>query len=108
MLQPYPTRAESGSPFEVDLKAATAGYRASRLMNKPVANERSEIVGNLEDIILGADGKANFAVIDVGSVSLGPHIVVIPFERLKINKDEDTILLPGVVKSGLQKLAVFP
>jgi hypothetical protein len=43
-----------------------------------------------------------------GSVSFGPHIVVIPFERLKIDKDQGTILLPGVAKSDLQKLAAFP
>jgi sporulation protein YlmC with PRC-barrel domain len=107
-LVPRPLPAEPGPLFEVDLKAATAGYRATRLINKPVANDKSEIVGNLEDIIIGADGKANFALIDAGSVSFGPHIVVIPFERLKIDKDQGTILLPGVAKSDLQKLAAFP
>jgi hypothetical protein len=105
---PHTTRAESAPSFDVDLKAATAGYRASKLIYRPVLNDRSEIVGSLEDIIIGADGKANFALLDVGSVSLGPHIVVIPFERLKIDKTQGTIILPGVVKSDLQKLALFP
>lgn len=105
---PHTTRAESVPSFDVDLKAAIAGYRARTLIYRPVINDRSEIVGSLEDIIIGVDGKANFALIDVGSVSLGPHIVIIPFERLKIDKTQGTILLPGVVKADLQKLAMFP
>jgi PRC-barrel domain protein len=107
-VQPCTAPAESSTTYEVDLKAAITGYRASKLIYKPVTNEKSEVVGNLEDVILGADGKANFALIDVGSLSLGPHIVVIPFERLKIDKDAGTITLPGAVKSELQKHAVFP
>jgi hypothetical protein len=108
MLQPRAALAESAPSFEVDLKAALAGYRASKLAHKPVTNEKSDVVGILEDIILGADGKANFALIDVGSLSLGPHIVVIPFERLKVDKSAGTIVLPGATKSELEKLAVFP
>ena len=107
-LLPRALPAEPTPSFEADFKAATEGYRATRLINKPISNDRSEIVGNLEDIILGADGKANFALIDAGSVSLGPHIVVIPFERLKIDKDQGSIILPGAAKADLQKLAVFP
>jgi len=105
---PHPACAESAPSFDVDIKAAIAGYQARKLIYRPVLNDRSEIVGNLDDIIIGADGKANFALIDVGSLSLGPHIVVIPFERLKIDKTQGTIILPGVVKSDLQKLVVFP
>jgi len=107
-VQPHSARAESSPQFEVDLRAATAGYRASKLIYKPVINNKSEIVGTLEDIILGVDGKANFALIDVGSLSLGPHVVIIPFERLKVDKSTGTIVLPGAAKSDLQKLAVFP
>jgi hypothetical protein len=92
----------------MDLKAAMAGSRASKLMNKPVQNDRAEVVGIMEDIIIGADGKANFALIDVGPLNLGPHIVIIPFERLRIDKGAGAIVLPGAVKSELQKLAVFP
>jgi hypothetical protein len=94
--------------YEINLKAALAGSRASKLMNKPVQNDRAEIVGLMEDIIIGTDGKANFALIDVGPLNLGPHVVVIPFERLNIDKDAGAIVLPGAVKSELQKLAVFP
>jgi hypothetical protein len=108
VLLPQPVRAELGTEFDVDLKAAIAGYRASKLLYKPVSNDRSEIVGTLEDVIIGADGKANFALIDVGSLSLGAHIVVVPFERLRISKDEGTMVLPGAARSELQKLAVFP
>jgi sporulation protein YlmC with PRC-barrel domain len=92
----------------MELKAATAGFRASELINKPVHNDRGEIVGVMEDIIIGLHGKANFALIDVGPLNFGPHVVVIPFERLTIDKGAGAIILPGAVKSELQKLAVFP
>jgi hypothetical protein len=107
-FQPVQALAESETPYDVDLKAAIAGFRASKLMYKPVTNDKSEIVGILEDIILSADGKASYALIDVGSLSLGPHLVVIPFERLTVDKDAGMITLPGAKKSDLQKLAVFP
>jgi hypothetical protein len=97
-----------GASYEADLNAAREGTLASKLVYKPVENDRSEIVGLMQDIIIGAEGKANFALIDVGPAALGPHVVVIPFERLEIDKSAGTIVLPGAVKSELQKLAVFP
>jgi hypothetical protein len=108
VLAPDVVHAETEPLFEIDLKAATAGYRASKLMYRPVINDKSEVVGIMEDVILGADGKANFALIDVGSLSLGPHIVIIPFQRLKVDKSAGTVVLPGAEKADLQKLAVFP
>jgi len=107
VLLPQSVRAELGPEFNVDLKSVIAGYRASKLLHKPISNDKSEIVGILEDVIIGADGKANFALIDVGSLSLGAHVVVVPFELLRIDKDEGTMVLPGAAKSDLQKLAVF-
>jgi hypothetical protein len=108
VFAPIDARGEASQSLDVDLKAASAGYRASKLLYKPVMNDKSDLIGLLEDIIIGADGKANFALIDVGSLSLGPHVVVIPFERLDIDKTTGTIVLPGAAKSDLQKLAVFP
>jgi hypothetical protein len=108
VFAPNAVHAETEPSFDVDLKAATAGYRASKLMYRPVINDKSEVVGIMEDVILGADGKANFALIDVGSLSLGPHIVIIPFQRLKVDKSAGTVVLPGAAKADLQKLAVFP
>jgi hypothetical protein len=36
-------------------------------MNQLVTNEKSEVLGLANDIILGADRKPNFALIDVGA-----------------------------------------
>jgi hypothetical protein len=66
-LQPLPLPAEFEPPFEVDLKAAAAGYLASALMNRPVTNKKSEVPGFVKDIILGSDGEPNLALVDVGA-----------------------------------------
>jgi sporulation protein YlmC with PRC-barrel domain len=108
VLQAQPARSEVVHLVEVDVKVAAAGYRASKLIGKPVLNDTAEEVGKLDDIILGQDAKANFAIIEVGGfLGLGAHLVAVPFESLKIDKAGEKIVLPGASKTALEKLAEF-
>jgi sporulation protein YlmC with PRC-barrel domain len=107
-LQPQLVRSEVVHLVEVDVKVAEAGYRASKLIGKPVLNDTAEEIGRLDDIILGQDAKANFAIVEVGGfLGIGAHLVAVPFESLKIDKVGNKILLPGASKTALEKLAEF-
>jgi hypothetical protein len=104
-LHPQPVRSEVVHLVEVDVKVTAAGYRASKLVGRPVVNDTADEIGKLDDIILGTDYKANYAM---GSfLDLGSHLVAVPFESLKIDKDGNKIVLPGASKAALEKLAEF-
>jgi sporulation protein YlmC with PRC-barrel domain len=108
VLQPQPVRSQAVHLVEVDVKVAAAGYRASKLIGKSVLNDNDENVGKLDDIVLGPDAKANFAILQVGGfLGLGSRLVAVPFESLKIDKAGDKIVLPGASKTALEKLAEF-
>ena len=107
-LQPQPLRSQTVHLVEVDVKVAAAGYRASKLIGKSVLNDNNEDVGKLDDIVLGPDAKANFAILQVGGfLGIGSRLVAIPFESLKIDKAGDKIVLPGASKTALEKLTEF-
>jgi sporulation protein YlmC with PRC-barrel domain len=107
-LRPRPVLSQVVHLVEVDVKIAAAGYRASKLIGMPVQNDTSDKVGTLDDIILGTDNKANFAIIEVGGfLGIGGHLVAVPFESLQIDKATGKIVLPGASKTALEKLAEF-
>jgi sporulation protein YlmC with PRC-barrel domain len=107
-LQPQPVWSQTVHLVEVDVKVAAAGYRASKLIGKSVLNDNDEDVGKLDDIVLGPDAKANFAILQVGGLlGIGSRLVAVPFESLKIDKAGDKIVLPGASKTALEKLTEF-
>jgi hypothetical protein len=62
----------------------------------------------LNDIILGADGKASFAILEIGGfLGVGQRLVAVPFDSLKIDKAGGKIVLPGASKTALGQLDEF-
>jgi sporulation protein YlmC with PRC-barrel domain len=104
-LTPQPVRSQVVHLVEVDLKVVGAGYRASKLIESDVYNDTGDEVGELNDIILSADGKASFAILEIGGfLGIGDRLVAVPFESLKIDKAAGKIVLPGASKTALEKL----
>lgn len=107
-LTPQQAQSQAVHLVEVDVKVVSAGYRASKLIGQSILNDDSQNIGKLDDIVLGADAKANYAIIQVGGfLGIGAHLVAVPFESLKIDKAGSKILLPGASKTALEKLAEF-
>jgi len=107
-LQSPPARSQVVHLVEVDLKVVGAGYRASKLIESDVYNDTGDEIGELDEIVLGEDGKANFAILEVGGfLGIGDRLVALPFESLKIDKASGKIILPGGTKAELEKLAEF-
>lgn len=91
----------------VDLAVVGQGYRASKMIGSNVTNDKSENIGTLDDIII--DKKSvDYAVLQVGGfLGVGGHLVVVPYESLKIDDSGKKIELPGASKDELKKLAEF-
>lgn len=65
-------------------------WRSSKLVGQTVYNEANEKVGDINDLILGPDGKIANAVIGVGGfLGLGEKLVAVAFDDLQLNRDAD-------------------
>jgi sporulation protein YlmC with PRC-barrel domain len=82
------------------------GYRATRLLNKEVLNEKGDKIGKIDDLVIAPDGTLSIAVVNVGGfVGVAGHRVAIPvrqFERIAPNP-----VLPGATKESLKALPDF-
>jgi sporulation protein YlmC with PRC-barrel domain len=91
---------------KVDVVKVSSGYRASKVIGESVVNEANDTVGKVDDIIIGTDGKAPFAVLSVGGfLGVGTQYVVVPYEQLKTTGNK--IMLPGATKDALKSLPEF-
>jgi sporulation protein YlmC with PRC-barrel domain len=82
------------------------GYRATRLLNKEVLNEKGDKIGKIDDLVIAPDGTLSIAVVNVGGfVGIAGHRVAIPvrqFERIAPKP-----ILPGATKESLKALPDF-
>lgn len=101
--------AQAVSLIRVDISKVAKGYRASKLINASVSNDKNEKIGTLDDIIIDAAQKnALFAVLQVGGfLGLGGRLVAVPYESIQISEDGKKVVLPGATKDELKKLAEF-
>ncbi|MFT5731155.1 MAG: sporulation protein YlmC with PRC-barrel domain, partial [Desulforhopalus sp.] len=85
----------------------TTGYRASKLIGSAVYNDKAQIIGVLEDFIVGADDVATVAIVEVGGfLGIAGHRVAIPTELLDSN-DLHQIVFPNSSREELQSLPEF-
>lgn len=65
-------------------------WRSSKLVGQTVYNDANERIGDINDLILGPDGKISHAVIGVGGfLGMGEKLVGVSFSDLKLNRDAD-------------------
>jgi len=82
------------------------GYRATKLLNMEVLNEKGDKIGKIDDLVIAPDGTLSIAVVNVGGfVGVAGHRVAIPvrqFERIAPKP-----ILPGATKESLKALPDF-
>ena len=82
----------------------------ARLVGTRVFNAKAEVVGTVSDIILGADGKATTAVINVGGVAgVGAKQVGVPYAAFKVGPvvEGSRVLLIDVTPAQLQAAPTY-
>ena len=90
----------------VETDIITPGYRASKLLNQEVYNDKNQKIGRIGDLVIAPDGTLSVAVIDVGGfLGLAKHRVAIPVKQF--TQITPKIVLPGATKDALKSLPEF-
>ncbi len=64
--------------------------RASKLIGSTVYNDANENIGDINEIVLGKDGKIAAVIIGVGGfLGLGERDVAVPFDQIKMSVDAE-------------------
>jgi hypothetical protein len=78
---PAATTSPAASSDKMMLKGK---WRASKLMGLDVYNEANEKLGDINELILGMDGKVHAVVIGVGGfLGMGEHDIAVTMDKLK-------------------------
>ena len=92
----------------VDVKTVARGLRLSGLLRSNVVNDSDEKIGTIDDVIVGADNRVLFAVLQVGGfLGLGGRLVAVPYPSLMIDRENGRIRLPGATREVLENLPEF-
>jgi sporulation protein YlmC with PRC-barrel domain len=91
---------------EQDMGRAINGVSAKRqLLGQKVYNDRGEMIGKIDDLIL-TKRVVTYAIVGAGGfLGLGTHDVAIPAG--KFLRDEDRIVLPDASKEALRSMSRF-
>ena len=93
----------------VDSASMRGARRASRVIGSAVYNENNESIGEVDDIVMPANGGAPVAVVSVGGfLGIGAKLVAVPYERLRMNGDRNRWMLSGAAsRDDLNRLPTF-
>ena len=81
-----------------------------RMSGTRVFNAKAEVIGTIGDVVLGADGRANTVVLNVGGLlGVGSKLVAVPFNALKIGPvvEGSRVLLINATKEQLQAAPAY-
>jgi hypothetical protein len=80
--------------------------RASKLIGAKVVNDAGDLVGTIDDLLVGAEQDPVFAVLSVGGfLGVGSQLVVVPLSSLIITPNR--VSFPGASKDALEALPPF-
>jgi len=84
--------------------AQGSDIRASKLIGARVANAANETVGDINEVILGKDGKVAAVVIGVGGfLGMGEREVAVEFSSLRLKQDGGkTVVTIDATKDALK------
>ena len=88
----------------------TGEISASELLDETVVNAAKESVGDVNDVILNADGKVASVVVGVGGfLGMGEKDVALSFDKLTFARDNDNELVVSTdaTKESLQAASSY-
>lgn len=113
-VTPAPTESAPAATAEkstnVDTSQASSDWRSSKIVGMAVYNRANERIGDINDLILGPDGKVASAVIGVGGfLGIGEKLVAVDFSELQLNRDADGTMRATVnsTKESLESAPEF-
>ena len=100
---PPPAASPSGQTLWYSHQADE--MRASKLIGTKVVNTANETIGDINEIVLGKDGKVAAVIIGVGGfLGMGEREVAVNFESLRMSRDSNNnlILTANTTKDALK------
>ena len=89
---PPPAASPSGQPMWYSHQADE--MRASKLIGTKVVNTANETIGDINEIVLGKDGKVAAVVVGVGGfLGVGEREVAMGFESIRMSRDSNNNLV---------------
>jgi sporulation protein YlmC with PRC-barrel domain len=105
---PSPPPAQSATPAQTPTAQGANEYRSSKLIGTQVYNGSNENIGEIDDLVLDEKGAITAVVVGVGGfLGMGEKDVAMPFNSLKLSKDEKGAL-KVVVESTKDSLKAMP
>lgn len=98
---------------DIDLEgfsaAASTDITAEALLGLPVNSPSNDYLGDIGDIVLGADGTIDAVILDVGGfLGIGEKPVAVAFEDLIIFKAEDSMEIRAFLGATAEILDAMP
>lgn len=82
--------------------------RASDLIGADVYNTQDEDIGEVDDLIVGNDGKISDVVISVGGfLGMGAKLVSVPYEEVQLGGENQDRLIYNATKEQLESQPEF-
>ena len=91
-------------------KMTTGEISASELLNENIVNAANESVGDVNDVILDANGKVASIVVGVGGfLGMGEKYVALSFDQLSFARDNDNglVVSTNATKQSLQAAPAY-
>jgi sporulation protein YlmC with PRC-barrel domain len=99
-----------GSPEQMVPAAGTVGIKASKLVGATVKNAKGESIGEIHEVVLGSDGKAEGLVIDVGGfLGINEKPVMVKWSDVTIQSESNgsVVVATSMDKSQLEQLPEY-
>jgi len=99
-----------GSPEQMAPAAGVVGIKASKLVGATVKNAKGESVGEIHEVVLGSDGRAEGLVIDVGGfLGINEKPVLVKWSDVTIQSDSSgtVVVATSMDKSQLEQLPEY-
>lgn len=91
-----------------DRKGSQASFRGSDLMGREVVNRNDEELGNVEDIVIGRDGRVTYVLVSHGGVlGMGDSLVPVPFSAVSRGSQDDENIVIDMSKKEMENAPNF-
>jgi sporulation protein YlmC with PRC-barrel domain len=90
-----------------ELRDVATGWSAKRqILGRPVYNDRGELVGSIDDVIVTMDKSVSYAIVNAGGfLAVAKHNVAVPVSELKLV--DDKLVLAGATRDALKAAPPF-
>jgi sporulation protein YlmC with PRC-barrel domain len=103
VTSPPPAASPTGQPMWYSHQADE--MRASKLIGTKVVNTANETIGDVNEIVLGKDGKVAAVIIGVGGLlGMGEREVAMNFDSIRMSRDSNNnlVLTVNATKDALK------